>query len=189
MSGEHSPAAVLFAQLDGAPQRLEEDLSVMRSISGRNDGQVLRSEEGRVLMVFGSSLQAVSSALEMQGIFARKSYRFGVHFGETTLSSDNATGDAVDLALRIAGAAPTGAIWVSGSVMDGVKGRLPVIGVPKGFRIFKDVGRTVAIFELVQGLGPILKVAKRWKLSKVAPAWTGAFGFDRATLAEEAATQ
>ena len=193
MSGERSLAAVLYAQAAGLDnvavsderrRQLEQDLAVMLSIAGRNDGQVLKAENGRVQMVFGNSVHAVSSALEMQGLFTRSyeaapdklNYCFGVHFGEVALGLDRADGEAADIAARVQSMAPAGSIWVSGTVMEAIKGKLPVIGIPKGFRILKDLGKTIAVFELVQGLGPVLKVAKRWKLSKAAPAWAGVLG-------------
>jgi adenylate cyclase len=195
MSGDHSLASVLYAQVADKPvlgmsgaderrRRLDEDLAVMRGVASRNDGQVLRADNGRVQMVFGNSVHAVISALEMQGIFTRTynsgpdklNYRYGIHFGEVSLTADQASGEAAEIASRVQQMARPGAIWVSAAVMDGIKGKLPVVGVPKGFRVLKDLGKTVAVFELIQGLGPIAKVARRWKLSKSAPAWAGVLG-------------
>ena len=191
MSGDRSLAAVLYAQvsdlsaLGSAPEnwrrQIEEDVAVMRGVASRNDGQLLRAENGRIQMVFGNSVHAVTTALELQGIFTRShnsgpiklNYSFGAHFGEVALAIDQASGEAVEIAYRVQLMAASRSIWVSGSVMEGIKGRLPVIGMPKGFRVLKDIGKTVAVFELVQGLGPIERVAKRWRLSKVAPAWAG----------------
>ncbi len=189
MSGELSLAAVLSTQvmgssaLSGSEDRMrelfEQDLAVMRSISFRNEGQVFGIDETQVQMVFDNPFQEVASALELQGLLSRSSregsekltYRFGIHHGEVELAHVGVEGEAAAIASRIQQIARSGGIWASRQVVDAVKGRIPFIAVPVGSRTFKDVGKTIDLYELVQGLGPIKKAGKRWRLSRMAQGW------------------
>jgi hypothetical protein len=57
-----------------------------------------------------------------------------------------------------------------------------VIALPRGNRRLRELDRTVEVFELIQGLGPIADAAKRWRLSKAAPAWAGSLAAERGRL-------
>ncbi len=187
MDAQRSLAAIVFTDVVGysalmardearAMDLFAQDLAVMRKICGRNDGQILKTMGDGVLMVFGSAVQAVASALEMQAAFTptepeaekRLVHRIGIHVGDVLLSESDAQGDGVNVAARLHEAAPPGGIWVSSTVYDIVKGRLPVTGVSRGNREFKNIPVPVMVFEISQGGEPAKVRTKRTSPKPVA---------------------
>ncbi len=99
------------------------DDACKRSVD-RHNGQFVKSTGDGVLAIFPGPSRAIESAVEIRGQAANLGLpvRAGVHSGECLRRGDDVSGLAINIASRIADAASSGDILVSGTVRDLVVG-------------------------------------------------------------------
>ena len=138
-------AAVLCADAAGYSRLMEKDesgtlatlnahLELMGFIVGKHRGRVVAVHGDSLLAEFGSVVDAVQCAMEIQEQLRARNealpeagripYRIGVHVGEVTEEEGTVRGEGVDVAALLDGLADAGGICISGSAYDQVKGRL-----------------------------------------------------------------
>ena len=168
-SGQRQLAAVLFtdavgfsarmhAQEVATLHRMERDLEIMRRLAGEHGGAVLKTTGDGLLVRFGSAVQAVACALEIQHGFATRvspgntdealQHRVGIHLGDIFVNGDDIMGDGVNIAARLVAEAPPGGIIVSQVVHEVVKNKLALRAVPLGARQLKNIREPVTVFRV-----------------------------------------
>jgi class 3 adenylate cyclase len=175
MSAQRSLVAIVFTDAvafsalassneERAFRLLEADFGVMRSLASVHGGQVLKTMGDGMLMIFSSAAQALACSLEVQAKFRERiptddgpmlRHRIGIHLGDVLLSEADAHGDSVNIAARLQDAAPPGGIWISGTVFEVVKSRLPVQLLDRGPMLLKNIASPVHVLEVPGPEGPL----------------------------------
>jgi class 3 adenylate cyclase len=176
--GERTLAAIVFTDAvnfsaragqseDEALALIRRDLSMMAQLCGRFNGQVLKTTGDGLLLCFGSAVQAVSCAVEIQNTLKRKptgpelplQHRISIHLGDVYISDGDVLGDGVNVAARLQSEAPPGGICLSQTVYDVVKNRIAIKPVYQGLRSLKNIAEPVPVYHLQMGDEPPLTVA------------------------------
>lgn len=119
-------------------------------------GRIIKLMGDGMLLEFGSVVDAVSFAIDVQHTFARKNaditpdlviaYRIGVNIGDIIVDGDDIYGDGVNVAARIEPLAPVGGIGISGGVHDQIKHRIGCDFQESGPQILKNMDEPVNVW-------------------------------------------
>lgn len=147
-----------------AMRLLDEQRKVVRPIIANHNGKEVKTIGDAFLVEFGSSLDAVYCAAEIQGALSRKvtaglegvSLRIGIHLGDVIHTGGDIAGDAVNVASRIEPLAPPGGICVSSQVRDSVLNKTHFRFVSLGTPELKNVRATFEVYQ-ISGFGPQLE--------------------------------
>jgi adenylate cyclase len=163
-------ATILFADVAGYSRlmRVDEeqtlvDLSahlaeLVAPIVERFHGRIVKTVGDGVLVEFGSAVEAMRSAIELQrGMIERnadmpenrrQSFRIGLHLGDIIVTDGDVFGDTVNVASRLQGLAAPGSIVLSASVYDQVRDKLSLPFRALGRRALKNIDRPVDAYSL-----------------------------------------
>lgn len=152
-SGQRTLAAIVFTDAVDFSARVTEDepvaldamrrdVATMTESCRRYDGQVVKNTGDGLMMLFGSAVQAVHCAVDIQRRFAEAArlgtesrklwHRIGVHLGDVVLANGDALGDGVNIAARLQEHAEPGGICLSQTVFEVVRSSLAVpVGKPQ----------------------------------------------------------
>jgi len=143
------------ARVYGALQR---DMGVMTSLCRAHGGQVLNTMGDGMLLCFGSAVDAMSCAIEIQRtLFAQSRslpaqdilhHRIGVHLGDVIMNGDNVFGDGVNVAARLQAESKPDGICFSNTVHEVVKNKLQFDARYVGQRQLKNLGEPVKIWQV-----------------------------------------
>lgn len=124
----------------------------------RFHGRIVKTVGDGVLAEFGSAVQAVRSAVELQrGMLERnvglpsdrrQAFRIGLHLGDIIASADDVFGDTVNVAARLQALAEPGSIVLSASVHEQVRDKLALPFRLQGNRTLKNIDRPVQVYSL-----------------------------------------
>ncbi|NQT57184.1 MAG: adenylate/guanylate cyclase domain-containing protein, partial [Desulfobacteraceae bacterium] len=108
----------------GTVKTITEYRETLASLVNQYTGRVVDSPGDNVLAVFGSVVDAVQCAVEIQNILKAKNedlpenrrmiFRIGVNLGDVIQEGDRIYGDGVNIAARIESLADGGGICISG---------------------------------------------------------------------------
>jgi class 3 adenylate cyclase/pimeloyl-ACP methyl ester carboxylesterase len=153
MMGEDEPATL------AAVQSLHSEL-IDPAVS-RHHGRIVKRMGDGVLAEFGSVLEAVQSAIEVQRELASRrrpdqkaldmALRIGVHLGDVITDNDDIYGDSVNIAARLEGVAEAGGICLSRQAYDQVADKLPFAFRSLGPTSLKNIAKPVEVFLLELG--------------------------------------
>ena len=183
MSERRKIAAILASDVVGYSRMasLDEDriLARMRALRADVIDPIIASQNGRVfkrtgdgaLVVFQSVVEAVRCAISVQNAMAERNvgmpedqriiFRVGVHLGDVVEESDgDVMGDGVNIAARLEGIAPPGAICLSEDAYRQVKGRLDLAVVDLGPTQLKNIAEPIRVYSLQVGAPAVAKVRK-----------------------------
>jgi class 3 adenylate cyclase len=132
--------AILHADVSGYSRLVEDNdvatarqieacIRIIRQQTERADGRVITVSGDGILVLFGSALSAVTSAMIVQRDIATLNrplpasrwmqFRVGINSGDILITPAGAMhGDAINVAARIQALAPPGGIVVSGAIHD-----------------------------------------------------------------------
>ena len=146
-------------------------------------GRVVDSPGDNVLAEFVSTVEAVNCAVKIQEELkvrnadlpqsSRMEFRVGVNLGDVIEENDRIYGDGVNIAARLEGLAESGAICISGTAFDHVKGKLSLgyqfIGKQKVKNI-PDPIRAYKVLMAPEDAGKIIgdDKPKKWRWVQVA---------------------
>jgi adenylate cyclase len=127
---------LIGADEEGTHERLRGHLrELIEPKIGEHRGRVVKTTGDGVLAEFASVVDAVRCAVEIQrGMIDREPpvpderrirFRIGVNLGDVIAEEDNIFGDGVNVAARLEGLAEPGGIWISRTVRNQVRDRLP----------------------------------------------------------------
>src|SRR5208282_3631819 len=97
-------------------------------------GRIVKTTGDGLLLEFPSVVAAVECAIAIQKLMAERNadvpenkrvvYRIGVNLGDVLIEGDDIVGDGVNIAARLEGICDPGGIFLSGSAVDHVRGRV-----------------------------------------------------------------
>jgi TolB-like protein/class 3 adenylate cyclase len=170
---ERRLAAILAADVAGYSRLMEADeegtLAALRAIRrelgdakiAEYRGRIVKTTGDGLLVEFGSVVDAVRCAVEIQRTMAERNaavpegkrieFRIGIHQGDIIVEEGDIFGDGVNLAARLEGLADPGGICVSGRVHADVAGKLDVAFEDIGEQQLKNISRPVRVFRVHVG--------------------------------------
>ncbi len=168
--GERKLAAIMFTDIVGytsltqkdealAMELLEEQRRLVRPFFPRHNGKEVKTIGDAFLVEFGSALEAVRCAFDIQqslheansgrSVETKFMLRIGVHLGDVIHSQGDVYGDAVNLASRIEPLALPGGVCVTEQVHDQIRNKSDFQLVSIGRKELKNVGEAVEVFRIV----------------------------------------
>jgi adenylate cyclase len=164
-------AAILAADVAGYSRLMGEDevgtLDALRAQRqeliepriSQHEGRVVKLMGDGLLAEFPSAVEAVQCAVEIQhGIGDRNidvpedkriAYRIGINIGDVIIEVEDIYGDSVNIAARLEGLAEPGGIFVSGTVVNHVKGKVKLDFVDMGEKQVKNISSPVRVYLVV----------------------------------------
>ena len=125
-------------------------------------GRIVKTTGDGLLVEFASVVDAVRCAVAVQqamperntGVAAdsRIELRIGINLGDVIVEGDDLYGDGVNIAARIEALADAGGVFVSNTVHDHVRDRLPFVFEDLGEQQVKNIARPVRVYR-VRDLG------------------------------------
>ncbi len=150
----------------GALRVLAAHRAVIDGIILFHDGRIANTAGDSVLAEFGSVVEGVRCAVEIQDALKTRNeslpeqqrmlFRIGINLGEVVVKGDDLLGDGVNVAARLQSIAPPGGILVSSSVYDQITGKLDLGFQDMGEQALKNISRPIRAFA-VSGAGATLR--------------------------------
>jgi adenylate cyclase len=170
MSSTRRLAAILaadvagYSRLMGADEEgtLERLKALRRELLdpkiAEHKGRIVKTTGDGLLVEFASVVDAVRCAVELQqamperntGVAAdnRIELRIGINLGDVIIEDDDIYGDGVNIAARIEALADAGGVFVSNTVHDHVRDRLPFAFEDLGEQQVKNIARPVRVYRV-----------------------------------------
>ena len=161
-------AAILAADVVGYSRMMEADeagtlarLKTLRSElfdpkTEQFGGRIFKNTGDGALAEFGSAVDAVQCAVEIQRRLAQRNskepenrriiLRIGINLGDVIVEGEDIYGDGVNVAARLEGLAEPGMVYVSGSVFDQVVGKLDAAFDDLGEQKVKNISKPVHVY-------------------------------------------
>lgn len=183
-------ATILFADVAGYSRMMRADeeqtlgdlhahlAELVAPVVERCHGRIVKTVGDGVMAEFGSAVEAMRSAVEMQRGMAernaglpadrRQTFRIGLHLGDVIHTDEDVFGDTVNVAARLHALATPGAIVLSRSVHDLVRDKLALPYRDLGARTLKNIDRPVQVYSVgIDGTGapgkvPARRSRRRW---------------------------
>jgi adenylate cyclase len=159
----------------GTVRRLTDYREAIAMLVRQHRGRVVDSPGDNVLVEFPTATDAVSCAVEIQGVLNARNaplpedrkmqFRVGVHLGEVRVEGDRIYGDGVNIASRLEGLAQPGGICVSSTVHEQIEKKLNVALEDLGEQTLKNIPRPIHVY----GVKLLLPEAKRESAEKPLP--------------------
>jgi len=121
-------------------------------------GRIVKTTGDGILVEFASVVDAVRCAVEVQQAMAgrhtgvkadnRIELRIGINLGDMIVEGDDLYGDGVNIAARIEALADAGGVFVSNTVHDHVRDRLPFVFEDLGEQQVKNIARPVRVYRV-----------------------------------------
>ena len=168
---ERRLSAIMVADIVGYSRLVGNDeigtLSAVRDIRERIVEPLLSQYNGRIvklmgdglLLEFGSAINAVKSAIEIQrGLGARGAavpersriqFRIGIHVGDVVIDEQDILGDGVNIAARLEAIADPGGICLSAAAHDQVCDRALCAFEDMGQRSLKNIARPLRVYRVL----------------------------------------
>jgi adenylate cyclase len=162
--------AILSADVKGYSKLMgEDDESTVNTITAyreiisdfveKHQGRVVDSPGDNILAEFGSTLNAVKSAIAIQQRLEKENeklpadrhmqFRIGINLGDIIHKGDRIYGDGVNMAARIESLADPGGISVSRNVFDQIKKKVPQGFEYMGEHAVKNIAEPVRIYRVL----------------------------------------
>jgi pentatricopeptide repeat protein len=121
-------------------------------------GRIVKNTGDGVLVEFASVVDAVRCAVEVQQAMPERNatvaadnhieLRIGINLGDIIIDDDDIYGDGVNIAARIEALADAGGVFVSNTVHDHVRDRLPFVFEDLGEQRVKNIARPVRVYRV-----------------------------------------
>ena len=166
---ERKLSAIFAADVEGYSRLMGQDevgtlrtLTAYRVIIDRliasHRGRIFNTAGDSVLADFGSAVDAVGCAVEIQEAVGKENvdrspdeqmrFRIGVHVGDIMVQGENLFGDAVNIAARLEALAEPGGICVSGAVRDHIGTKLAVGFGDLGEQQVKNIAQPIKAYAI-----------------------------------------
>ena len=143
---------------DGTVRTLATYRQVMSDFIRKHQGRVVDSPGDNILAEFGSVVDAVRGAVEIQVALGarnaelpenrRMEFRIGINLGDVIVDGDRIYGDGVNIAARVEGVAEGGGLCISGTVYDQVENKLAFEYDYLGEQAVKNIKKPVRVYRL-----------------------------------------
>jgi adenylate cyclase len=138
---------------------LESCRKAMADLIDQFRGRVVDSPGDNLLAEFGSVVDAVQCAVEIQEVLKAKNeelsddrkmrFRIGINLGDVIEEGDRIYGDGVNIAARIEGLAEAGGICISGSAYEQIENKLDFKYEYKGEQAVKNISKPVRLYKVL----------------------------------------
>ena len=185
--------AILSADVQGYSRLMGDDevatvktiteyRETLASLVNQYNGRVVDSPGDNVLAEFGSVVDAVQCAVEIQNVLKAKNeelpenrrmvFRIGVNLGDVIQEEDRIYGDGVNIAARIESLAEGGGICISGTAYDQIENKLALGYNFIGKHSVKNIAKPVRVYKVPMDPKDAGKkrVGKSWKKMAIAAA-------------------
>lgn len=153
----------MFADIVGYTKMMQEDeqnaksqrdhqRSVIATHLLKYHGQVMQYYGDGSLIMFGSALDAVKCARDIQIELIKKPtvpIRIGIHIGDVVYDDEGIYGDAVNIASRIQSFGKAGSVMISENVLNEIKNHSGIRVESFGEQKLKNITKPVNIYSLV----------------------------------------
>jgi adenylate cyclase len=123
-----------------------------------HNGRIVKTTGDGMLIEFASVVDAVRCAVAVQQAMperntsvaadSRIELRIGINLGDVIVEGDDLYGDGVNIAARIEALADAGGVFVSNTVHDHVRDRLPFVFEDLGEQQVKNIARPVRVYRV-----------------------------------------
>src|SRR6476660_7569758 len=157
-----------YSRLMGADEEgTRERLGVLRRELldpklAEHHGRIVKTTGDGFLVEFASVVDAVRCAVAVQQAMperntsvaaeSRIDLRIGINLGDVIVEGDDLYGDGVNIAARIEALADAGGVFVSNTVHDHVRDRLPFVFEDLGEQRVKNIARPVRVYRIREAL-------------------------------------
>ena len=170
MSQTRRLAAILAADVAGYSRLMEADeegtLERLKALRhelfdpkiAEHRGRIVKTIGDGLLVEFASVVDAVRCAVEVQQAMPERNadfaadhrieLRIGINLGDVIVEGDDLYGDGVNIAARIEALADAGGVFVSNTVHDHVRDRLPFVFEDLGEQQVKNIARPVRVYRV-----------------------------------------
>jgi adenylate cyclase len=167
---ERRLAAILAADVVGYSRLMERDeagtltalkairTEILQPLVSKHRGRIVKLMGDGVLVEFGSAVNAVECAVELQKAFAVANtgladdkavlLRVGVNLGDIVVEGGDLFGDGVIIAVRLQALAEPGGICISGAVHDQIGNKLALALEHLGPREMKNMAKPVQVYRI-----------------------------------------
>jgi adenylate cyclase len=177
--------AILSADVKGYSRLMGEDekmtvrtlnayKEVMTGLIQHHRGRVVDAPGDNVLAEFGSVVDAVECAVEIQKELKTRNaelsenrkmeFRIGVNLGDVIEDGEQILGDGVNIAARLESLSEAGGICISGTAFDQVENKLELGYEYLGEQTVKNIKKAVRVYRVLMEPGQAGKVIGREKL-------------------------
>jgi TolB-like protein/class 3 adenylate cyclase/tetratricopeptide (TPR) repeat protein len=168
---ERKLAAILAADVAGYSRLMGEDEegTLARLKAHRKElidpqvaehrGRIVKTTGDGILIEFPSVVDAVRCAIDVQRGMAERGalqpegarieFRIGINLGDIIIDGDDIHGDGVNIAARLEGLADAGGIFISQTVLNHTRGKLPFDVEDLGERALKNIGRPIHVYRIL----------------------------------------
>ncbi len=169
-------AAILAADVVGYSRVMERDEAgtlaalkarrkeVLQPAVAKHHGHIVKVMGDGVLVEFGSAVNAVACAVELQAAVdganagvaedRRIVLRVGINLGDVMVEGSDLYGDGVNIAARLESLSEAGGLCISASVFEHVNGKVPYSFVSLGPQTLKNIDRPIEVYRLAGGEAP-----------------------------------
>jgi adenylate cyclase len=173
---ERKLAAILAADVVGYSRLMEQDeagtiaalkerrKATLNPLVSLHKGRIVKVMGDGVLIEFGSAVNAVQCAVELQQKMAEANrgidegraivLRVGINLGDVVVDGSDIYGDGVNIAARLESIAEPGTVYISGTVYDQVKGKLKLDYEDLGPQTLKNISEPVRTYRVVSTPSP-----------------------------------
>ncbi|MBI5463642.1 MAG: hypothetical protein HY966_01655 [Ignavibacteriales bacterium] len=167
---ERKLAAIMFTDIKGFSRKMGENETaafellkthdaILRVITAKFAGKVVKSIGDSFMVDFASAVNAVKCAIEAQkrfwnfnkgkSEFDRIEIRVGIHLGDVLLRDNDMFGDGVNIASRIEAITEPNRICVSYDVYNQIKNKMQIRVFKIGSLELKNIAEPVEVYELL----------------------------------------
>ncbi|MGA7086183.1 MAG: adenylate/guanylate cyclase domain-containing protein, partial [Pseudolabrys sp.] len=132
-------------------------------------GRIVKTTGDGALVEFGSAVDAVRCALEIQQRMAERNstvtddrrieFRIGINIGDVIIDEGDVFGDGVNIAARLEALANPGSVCIVDSAYRQIEGKVPVNVADLGEQQLKNIARPVRVCELRMGEAAVPRAA------------------------------
>jgi adenylate cyclase len=162
--------AILSADVEGYSRLMGEDedatvrklkayLELITEVIQNYRGRVVDSPGDNLLAEFGSVVDAVRCAVEIQKALKSRNaelrenkqmkFRIGVNLGDVIADDERIYGDGVNIAARLEGIADGGGICISGTVFDSIENKLALEFQSLGEHSVKNIVKPIRVYRVL----------------------------------------
>ena len=171
-------AAILAADVVGYSRLMGQDEAgtlaalrqrregVLNPLIAKHHGRIFKLTGDGVLVEFGSAVDAVQCAVELQQAMRSQPddldlvLRIGITLGDVIVEDGDLYGDGVNIAARLEAIAEPGGILLSGTAFDHIKGKVKVGFEDIGAQSLKNIAEPVRAYRVTGSLGAIALASK-----------------------------
>jgi len=150
-------AAIMFTDMIGytalmqeneqkAKEKRDRHRAVLQKSVREHHGKILQYYGDGTLIIFGSAIEAINAAVDIQTelqIKPKIPLRVGIHTGDIVYSDDGIFGDGVNVASRIEGLSVSGSVLISEKVFDEIRNHPEFDATSLGKYKLKNVKRPI----------------------------------------------